>query len=152
MKKRLVVPLAAFAVLGSQIQAIAHGVKIEYQVQSAIEIQSAYDNGEPMQAAQVAVYSPDNPTEPWLTGQTDANGKFIFAPDPQIEGNWEVQVRQAGHGEIVAIPLSSDSESKLQASIVKGSTGYSAPQLILMGLMGIWGFVGTALFFAKGKS
>ncbi|MGP1372757.1 carboxypeptidase regulatory-like domain-containing protein [Almyronema epifaneia] len=139
----------AFACLGAQTQAIAHGAKIDYQVQSAVAIQSSYDNGEPMRQAQVAVYAPDNPSEPWLTGQTDDAGKFVFTPDPAIAGNWEVQVRQAGHGDIVAIPLNADSE--LQAAIVKGSTGYSLPQLVLMGLAGIWGFVGTALFFSRGK-
>ncbi|WP_346292738.1 carboxypeptidase regulatory-like domain-containing protein [Sphaerothrix gracilis] len=149
MKGKLIGPLAACALLGSQAQAIAHGARIDYQIQSAVEIQSSYDTGEPMQQAQVAVYAPDNPSEPWLTGETDDSGKFTFTPDTEITGNWEVQVRQAGHGDIVAISLGEDSQ--LQAAIVKGSTGYSASQLILMGLMGVWGFVGTALFFWRRK-
>lgn len=84
----------------------AHGVKLEYQNTQAIQIQAAYDTGEPLAQAQVAVFAPDDPAKPWLTGTTDDQGRFVFTPDEAQTGGWEVQVRQAGHGDIVTIPLS----------------------------------------------
>lgn len=160
----------------------AHGAKLEYQPINGIEIQARYDSGEPMRAAQVNVYAPDNPSEPWQTGTTDAEGRFVFTPDPSRPGNWEVMVRQAGHGDVVAIPVgeasaaanssatgdsatsgSSSTEGTTENAGEPGDTNRPAvlanadsprtaglPLWVSMAAM-VWGFVGTALFFARGK-
>ncbi|NJO73839.1 MAG: carboxypeptidase regulatory-like domain-containing protein [Leptolyngbyaceae cyanobacterium RM1_406_9] len=170
MKRTFAIPLVLMSVMGWQVRAIAHGVEINYQATEAIALQANYDSGEPMAEAQVSVYSPEDPSTPWLTGTADASGRFVFAPDPSIPGNWEVQVRQAGHGEILNIPVggeegvlatSADGSREPGASATDGesdsqivsSTGdnLSLPQKGLMAVSVIWGFVGTALFFLARK-
>lgn len=131
-----------------------------------------------MRAAQINIYAPDNPSEPWQTGVTDDDGRFVFTPDPSQPGNWEVMVRQAGHGDVVAIPVAGTSATA-DATMAEDSTaaateatpetagepGNSRPAMLAnagapraanvplwvsMAAM-VWGFVGTALFFARGK-
>ena len=95
--------LLPLVLLGVAERAIAHGVVLEYNATQAYEVTAAYDTGEPMAEAQVAVFSPDEPSEPWMVGTTDAEGRFLFTPPSP--GNWEVQVRQAGHGDLVVIAV-----------------------------------------------
>lgn len=153
MKGKLFSPLIFLSILSVHPWAIAHGVKITYQVTPALEIQAAYDNGEPMAHAQVSVYAPNNPSALWLSGTTDAAGRFIFMPNIALGRDWEIQVRQAGHGNIVTVPLgesfaTADTTAKT-LSVLSGDSNYTPPQLFLMGAIGIWGFVGTALFFSR---
>jgi nickel transport protein len=89
--------------LGVTERAIAHGVVLEYNTTQAYAVTATYDTGRPMVEAQVAVFSPENPSEPWMVGTTDAEGRFLFTPPSP--GNWEVQVRQAGHGDLVVIAV-----------------------------------------------
>ena len=131
--------------LGVPIKALAHGAKIEYTVNVAIELVAAYDNGEPMAGAQFVVYAPDDPSTPWLTGFCDDEGRFSFVPDTSKPGTWDVQVRQAGHGDIVHIPISED------AAVTGSSGGYTTLQIVLMALCVVWGTVGTALYFSRRK-
>jgi nickel transport protein len=172
MKWKYWLPLTALSVFGWQLPGFTHGVNINYEPASALQVTATYDNGDPMAEAQVVVYAPENPAEPWMTGTTNQAGQFTFTPDPAQPGNWEVQVRQAGHGDIVSIPLqaattaaSTDSSSDAStagtttatepaiqvADTVAKQTGqnFTAPQIVLMGAAGIWGFVGTALFFSR---
>lgn len=150
-----------------QSKAFGHGVAIEYQATEAISIQAKYDNGKPMSNAQVAVYSPENPSEAWQTGVTDDEGKFAFVPENDISGNWTVKVRSAGHGNVINIPLQSqntETENSTQqeisastnnmeektSSVTPSATGELSPsQKILMAITGSWGFIGTALFFSR---
>ncbi len=120
----------------------AHGVKIDYTINVAVEIRAAYDTGAPMAGGQVTVYAPDDLSTPWLEGVCDDEGRFTFTPDPSIPGTWDVQVRQAGHGDIVHIPIGED-------MMMTGSTGYTPLQIVLMGASVVWGFIGTALFFSR---
>jgi nickel transport protein len=60
---------------------LAHGAHIDYQPTESIQIQAKYDSGDPMQGAQVMVYSPDDLSDPWTQGTTDDQGRFVFAPD-----------------------------------------------------------------------
>ncbi|MFH7241907.1 MAG: carboxypeptidase regulatory-like domain-containing protein [Spirulina sp.] len=178
MNYPVVLLLAGWGGLVTVAPAFAHGAKIEYQPINGIEIQARYDSGEPMSAAQVNVYAPDNPSEPWQTGTTDSEGRFVFTPDPSRPGNWEVMVRQAGHGDVLAIPVegnpvaadavTGDSatgtpEGTTGNAGVPGDTNPSAgranageprtagvPLWVSMAAV-VWGFVGTALFFARGK-
>ena len=118
----------------------AHGARIEYTLSTAVELVAVYDSGEPMAGGQVTVYAPDDPANPWLTVVCDDAGRFVFTPDPEKPGTWDVQVRQAGHGDIVHIVIGADAAAS-------GGGGLSAAQIVLMAACVVWGFVGTALFF-----
>jgi nickel transport protein len=143
---RFLTLLVVLAVLGQGSRAIAHGVKINYQSTQALEVQANYDSGEPMANAQVTVYAPSS-SEPWLKGTTDDKGRFTFSPDATKSGNWEIKVRQAGHGGIVNIPVNEQGAVSLQ----QGNAGNTPTQTAVMAASVIWGFVGTALFFARRK-
>ena len=139
MKWKLVLPLALLLALGLTVTVSAHGAKIQYEIEMVVEIRATYDTGEPMDGGQVTVYAPDDPTTPWLKGVCDEEGRFVFTPDPSKLGTWDVQVRQAGHGDMVHIPIG-------EGVATTGSTGYTPLQIVLMGACVVWGFVGTALF------
>ena len=146
MKGRvLAVLLVLLLVLGLSATAYAHGVILEYEVNVAVDILAAFDSGEPMAEAQVTVYAPDDPSTPWLTGVCDEQGRFNFTPDPSTPGIWDVQVRHMGHGGMIHIPVG-------ETMTLSGDTGYSVPQIALMAGCVIWGFIGTALFFAKKRA
>jgi len=147
--------LTLFTLLSVPEKVLAHGANIQYRQTSAIAIQAKYDDGVPMKNAQVVVYAPSDRATPWLTGVTDDLGNFSFVPDadPENAGNWDVKVRQAGHGSITSIPIN---QSKLtnvsQTQTASVNAGYSTVQKAIMaGAVG-WGFIGTALFFARSKS
>lgn len=166
MKQTFVISLVLISVVGWSIKAIAHGVGITYEATEAIALQANYDSGEPMAEAQVSVFSPEDPSTPWLTGTADESGRFVFAPDTSIPGNWEVQVRQAGHGEILNISIGEGGVLEASTNTSGGSAtngasdsriasglgdNLSMPQKGLMVASAIWGFVGTALFFLSRK-
>jgi nickel transport protein len=120
---------------------LAHGVNIQYTSDIEITIVARYDSGEPMSGAQVVVYAPDDPSTPWLTGVCDDEGRFSFTPDSSMTGIWDVQVRLAGHGGMVHIPVGEGSAT------TGGIGGYSYLQIALMAACVIWGSIGTALYF-----
>ena len=145
-KWKFIMPLILLLIFSLPMTAYAHGAKIDYTINMTIDIVASYDTGEPMAGAQVVVYAPDNPSSAWLTGVCDNKGRFSFTPDTSKPGTWDVQVRQSGHGDIVHIPIGED----IRAS---GSTGgYSVLQIVLMAICGIWGCVGTALYFSRRKT
>ena len=133
----------------------AHGARIDYQQTSAIMIRATYDDGTPMSGAQTVIYAPNDPTTPWLKGITNESGEFVFVPDSQLSGNWDIKVRQAGHGNLISIPLEdrtiADSRTVAMSSSLSNtdSLNYSLGQKLLMAIAGIWGFVGTALYFSR---
>ncbi|MEM9542573.1 MAG: carboxypeptidase regulatory-like domain-containing protein [Cyanobacteria bacterium P01_E01_bin.42] len=137
--------------------AFSHGTDLKYREIEAIQIQATYDTGEPMIDAAVTVYSPDDPETPWLVGNTDQNGSFLFVPDRAISGNWDIKVRQSGHGNITTIPISEiespiDETASAESPQEWSSQGsYTPLQKAVMAVMGIWGFVGTALYFSGRK-
>jgi nickel transport protein len=160
--------LAVLALVSASAPAFAHGVNIQSQTVAAIAVVARYDSGEPMAGAQVLVYAPDNPQEPWLTGVTDAAGNFTFTPNDR-PGHWEVTVRQAGHGAMVTVPwqnpkvttaetLTPPKNPEVNQTIPaiatsEGKLGALSPvqRGITIGAM-VWGFVGTALFFSRDRS
>ncbi|HMQ51131.1 MAG TPA: hypothetical protein PKD98_03470 [Anaerolineae bacterium] len=85
--------------------AYAHGVVITYAAneRGEIEMDAAFDNGEPLANAQVTIYAPSDPATPYLTAKADENGHYVFTPD-QV-GRWSVQFRIAGHGDIVHLDI-----------------------------------------------
>lgn len=109
-----------------------------------MEIQATYDSGEPLAEATVQVFAPDDPQTPVYTGLTDADGKFVFVPT--APGNWEVSVRQAGHGDIAVVPV--ESEGAI-ASTFTNDAGLSLLQRGIVAGAVTWGCVGTALFFGR---
>ena len=147
----------------------AHNTIIEYQATEAIAIEAKFDDGKAITNAQVVVYAPDNPTQPWKKGLTDDEGKFAFIPDYNNQGNWTIKVRSAGHGSVITIPIQSlssaqknnnlDNQEKVsispgeklpyQLSSAQNTQQLSLPQKLMMATMGSWGFVGTALFFSR---
>lgn len=147
--------LAALAVLGLTVLASAHGVDVGYQAVgdgSAIAVQAAYATGEPMAGAQVAVYAPNDPAEPWLQGQCDPNGKFAFVPDRSQPGTWDVRVRQAGHGTFLHVPVEAKSNAEATETLSQPSSGFTPAQIGLMSACVLWGFVGTALYFVRRRA
>lgn len=146
MKKQLsftLILVFLIAMLIMPVKAYAHGVDIEYTSETAIAITAKYDTGEPMADAQVSIYTPDDPSTPWLTGTCDEEGHFTFTPDTSILGEWKVKVRLAGHGDIAYITIS---ESGFELS---SDSGFSVLQIVLMSVCVVWGTIGTALFFLR---
>ena len=161
---------AALALAGASwgLPGLAHGVTVEHRAVSSIELVARFETGEPMANAQVLVYAPDRPTEIWQQGTTDDQGQFSFAPDPAQPGRWEVMVRQAGHGELTIIEVGAGAETadaggeaaisapgtdaeRATNSLISPSTTLSPVQRgITIGSV-IWGCIGTALFFNRGK-
>jgi nickel transport protein len=149
--------------VGWALPVFSHGVTVEHRQVSSVELEAQFETGEPMANAQVLVYAPDNPTEPWQQGNTDDQGRFNFAPDATQPGNWEVMVRQAGHGVLTIVPVAESAAAASPApdpgaeaeasssSLLSSSTSLSPVQRSITIGSVIWGFIGTALFFARGK-
>ena len=136
--------LIVMVVGGFPMAALAHGAHIQARTATAMEIQASYDTGEPMAEATVQIFAPDDPQTPVYTGLTDADGKFVFVPT--APGNWEVSVRQAGHGDIAVVPVESE------GAITSTFTNDAGLSLLQRGIMVgavTWGCVGTALYFGR---
>lgn len=146
--------LTLLALMAVPEKTLAHGANIEYRQTSAITIQAKYDDGKPMANAQVVVYAPSDRANPWLKGTTDESGNFTFVPQTNAEnvGDWDVKVRQSGHGDITSIPITGDQENVADTQLSSDGSGYTSAQKAVMAVAGIWGFVGTALFFSRSKS
>ncbi len=153
MKWQWVIVLLLFPALSVQESAIAHGAKAEYKFTSAVEIKAQYDSGLPMKNAQITVYAPDNPTQPWQTGITDEKGYFTFMPDPSKTGYWEVKVRQAGHGTLISIPMKAENSiAQESTSLTQNNSALTPLQKGVIIASVIWGCIGTALFFQRPKA
>lgn len=136
-------------------QVLAHGANIEYRQTSAISIQAKYDDGTPMAKAQVVIYAPSDRATPWLKGTTDESGNFTFVPDTDAEnlGDWDVKVRQSGHGDITSVPITGElAENTADPQLMSDDSGYTSTQKAVMAAAVGWGFIGTALFFSRSKS
>ncbi|HEY9888969.1 MAG TPA: hypothetical protein V6D02_11255, partial [Candidatus Obscuribacterales bacterium] len=131
--------------LGITTAALAHGAHIQTRTTEAVEIQATYDTGEPMVAGQVQVFAPDDPQTPVMTGVTNEVGQFVFVPDRP--GNWEVSVRQAGHGDIAVVAVTA--AGRISSEFATGA-GLTLPQRVLVAAAVTWGCVGTALYFWRG--
>ena len=166
--RQILLPIFIFATLSLPTKILAHGTKISYEKTEAIVIKAAYNTGEPMGKAQISVYAPDNPSQPWLTVTTDSEGRFLFQPDSTKSGNWEVKVRHLGHGGVVKVPVTAAQPTETQETQPTASPNSSTPEQVVRvpesesleytpvqrGLMiasVIWGCVGTTLFFLNRK-
>lgn len=145
----LLLPGGILALSLAASPAVAHGAMMEGSVVPGIAVQAAYDSGEPMARAQITVYAPSDPMKPWLTGVSDDEGRFAFVPDQQDHGVWAVQARQAGHGAIVHVttgPPGADA-----GAVAARQAGLDPMQRAIAAGAVVWGFIGTALFFRRGR-
>lgn len=138
--------IAQIMILALHGAAFAHGVLAGYTETSGVKITAVYDSGEPMSGGQVMVFAPDNPAKAWLRETLDDQGEFSFVPDNTIPGTWSVQVRQAGHGAMIHIPVE---DTETSESIHLSPRQFTTLQLALMIGCVSWGFLGTALFFKR---
>ena len=92
-------PCSLLLALALPASALAHGAELTATPVQAISLEARYDTGAPMAGAQVQAFAPDDPQTPIALGMTDADGRFVFVPDP-APGRWTVQVRAGGHGAI----------------------------------------------------
>lgn len=113
---KLLFPLALGLVLGLPTKVFAHAVQTNFVMTSDLELQSVFSTGEPFQQAEVKVFAPNNPNEPWLQGTTDEKGNFSFKPDPSIPGNWEVQIGEGGHADYLTVPVTEQGVDEKQIS------------------------------------
>lgn len=149
----IVLGILAAVLLVSRVA--AHGATITTTSQQAtvVSLVATYDSGEPMANAAVTVYAPDDPATPWATATTDAAGQYVFVPDPQRPGTWEVTVRQAGHGSTAYVAVAGDTgDAPVVAASTSDAGGYSPVQIVVMSAAVVWGFVGTALYFLRRPS
>ncbi len=109
----------------------------------SVHISASFDDGQPLDRAQVTVFSAAAPSVPYIVGMTDENGEFSFLPDKEESLNWDVQVRSAGHGDIVHLSLAEESTVDDEQGI------FTTLQIVLMSACVVWGFIGTAFFFAS---
>ena len=139
--------LACSVILGWPASAYAHGTVVDLAEVGAIQIEARFDDGTPMAEAQVAIYAPTDRATPWLTGQADENGYFVFVPDRSLTGQWDIQLRTSGHGDWVYVDIADGAVAELRSS----GGGLTWAQIALMSAAVIWGFVGTALYFMGEK-
>lgn len=142
------------ALLGNPSSALAHGVFIESEPVQSLQMRALYESGEPMTNAQVTIYAPSDPETPWKQITTDEKGTFLFTPDPAIPGDWDVQVRKAGHGDLVRVTVgeTADGSAIAYANQSSQDAGQSPVQKWVTIVATVWGFVGTALFFSQRQS
>ncbi|MGD1851924.1 MAG: hypothetical protein ACFCBU_15510 [Cyanophyceae cyanobacterium] len=139
--------LAAGMVAAIAPVAAAHGARVQYKAintpsGTAVQVLAEYDTSEPMKEAQVTIYHPDEPQNPWLTGKTDAEGYFEFTPDQA--GSWDIKVRHAGHGAFVTMEWPPETALATQELATLGSGSQKGlPQWLGLGL-GVAGCLGGA--------
>lgn len=132
--------------------ALSHAAVLDVGTVQAIAVDAYYDSGEPMVEAQVSVFSPDNPQQPWLRGRTDERGQFVFVPG-ESEGRWTVQTRQAGHGSMAYIDVSAGYAEASSLAVSGGAQpGVSPMQRAVMAISIVWGLIGTALYFRRRRA
>ena len=139
---------------------LAHGSDVvatvtrQVKVELSVAVEATYGSGRPMAGAQVTVMAPGSPNEPWLVGECDAEGRFEFAPPVDRPGTWEVLVAYQGHGGRVAVDVTGEGENAGSAIVTAESSSTAHLTLLqkfVMGACVIWGLVGTALFFSRGR-
>ncbi|MEM8643253.1 MAG: carboxypeptidase-like regulatory domain-containing protein [Cyanobacteria bacterium P01_G01_bin.54] len=131
---------------------LAHQSQIAVERLAAVEITATYGSHQPMRQAQVSVYSPADLQTPWQTGQTDDQGQYRFVPDQA--GDWEVKVRQAGHGVVTQVPVTQEPVAIIptaQSSMNPHPSDHAQNPLRqgVMILSVLWGCIGTAFFFSR---
>lgn len=121
---------------------LAHGVVYEISKEEAFIIKIAYDDGIPMNYAEVKVFSPGDQKIEYQNGRTDKNGRFVFFPDKA--GKWKIEVNDGmGHGVITDVSI--EEGLKLKEKTRGHLTRW---QKILFGLSLIIGITGILFYFS----
>lgn len=158
MKQLPYLMLMAAGIAAVPTEAVAHQVQTNYvidaQTRSTMEVQSVFSNGEPLKGANVTIYSPEQPNRPWAKGMTDAQGRFTFTPDQSISGDWEIDIQQEGHGDILVVPvdaagIDADRVSQTEARDVHYA---SSPWMAVGGVAIAAACLGFGRFAAKRKA
>ncbi len=146
MKKIILALPIVLGVVGMPSHTLAHTMFTNYLLNDTLDFQSTYSTDEAAKNAEVYVYAPNDLEEPWLETRTDEEGRFSFLPDPSIPGDWEVQIIDEGHGEVIIVPVTEEGvdfenisyESK--QDLHYSSTPMSPLQslLITAGVGGLW--------------
>jgi nickel transport protein len=144
MKALLLAFFLLLTTLGWSAPAFAHTVETDYLInaQSALEIRSHYSTGEPMERAVVKVYSPSDPSKPWMESTTDTEGRFAFLPDRSIPGDWTVKIGQTDHGDALTVEVT-DKGVELAPDVKERADG--SKQLVVVGFAALMGGIGKKL-------
>ena len=97
--------ILSLALFGLPSVAMAHAVETNYVWGDLLEFQSTFSTGEPLQAAVVQIYAPNDLETPWQELTTDDQGRFAFMPDLTIPGDWNVYIEQDSHKDIWTVPV-----------------------------------------------
>lgn len=80
---------------------LGHGVS-HTTLRDAYGIQVHYEDGNPLEFADVQVFRPGEADLEFQVGMTDENGAFMFKPD--TSGSWTVKVSDGlGHGKVIPV-------------------------------------------------
>ncbi len=135
---------ATLALLAPE-QVLGHAAELDASLRTAVEVEARFEDGTPMAAAQITVFAPNDPAEPWLQGLTDATGRFVFVPGDHA-GYWSVRVRQAGHGAMVHVDPGEPVAAATPALLATSTDAPDRLQKLLMAASIVWGCIGTALY------
>ena len=123
----------------------AHGTMIDVTADgNTVQVTALFETNEPMADAQIIVYAPDNPRDPWHTGVADANGSYQFDLDSTRTGEWAVTIRTAGHGEIVYLNVARDGT----ISVAQNGERSTWRTILLAGVV-VLAFGGIAYYFRQ---
>lgn len=114
LHNKILMLAAALGLAAVPTKAMAHQVQTNYfidgraETAKSIELKTTFSNGQPLKGAKVSVYAPDQPFRVRATGVTDNQGRFTFAPDAAIDGEWEVNIQREGHQDILTVPVTEE--------------------------------------------
>lgn len=131
-----------------------HAIQTDYLVDllaptPELSFQASYSTGEPVGEATVLVYAPGDPETPWLEGTTDTAGTFRFVPDETLTGDWRLEFIQAGHQDILIVPVAADGIDYVNISQVGAADVHyaelNAVTIALLSAIGL-GVLGSTLW------
>lgn len=151
---RVAAAVAVLAVPG----VAAHGTDVvatvsrQVEVELSVVVEATLHSGRPLAGAQVTVHAPGESEAPWLTGTSDDEGRFEFAPPAELAGLWEVRVAHRGHGGRVSVEVPAaggEADPAVVRAEASSSSHLTVLQRVVMGGCVVWGLLGTALFFSR---
>lgn len=147
MKSKLLMPLLLLAALGLPSRVLAHAMQTNYVLEDANNVQftAVFSTGEPLKNAKVKIYAPNNPSQPLMESQTDEKGQFTFKPDQNIPGEWEVSIGEAGHQDILTVPVT---QKGVNLNDISKAPTNQTPQVPLMAIV-LTGGLGSAALAAR---
>jgi nickel transport protein len=93
---------------------------------TAVTVESFYTDKEPLQYAEVLVFSPSDRKVEYQNGRTDRNGRFAFFPDRQ--GTWRMEVSDGmGHRMTADIEVTAPAEPDTGSGSGSAGEGETQP-------------------------